>query len=171
MKRRLYYILPDMQSAKQAEDDLLLSRLGIRNIRFLAKRGTSLEGLHEGSFFQKSDIVHSAQTGLLVGGGIGILAGMLLVNFGGVAQFQFRLVTILIMAIVTALLGAWASSMIGVSTPNSRLKMFDQEMADGHVLMMVDVPKGRIGEVHHLLQETHPEAVNKGSESSIPAFP
>ena len=47
MKRRLYYVLPDLPSARKIMDDLLLARIEERHIHFLAKRGTPMDGLHE----------------------------------------------------------------------------------------------------------------------------
>src|SRR5882672_8618893 len=76
MRRRLYFLLPDMRSATQTADDLLLARIEDRYMHFLAKRGTPLGGLHEASFLQKSDAVHGAQLGLVLGGVIGFLIGV-----------------------------------------------------------------------------------------------
>jgi hypothetical protein len=47
MRRRLYFVLPDVESAKRTANDLLLARVDDRHMRFLARRGTSLEPLHE----------------------------------------------------------------------------------------------------------------------------
>lgn len=170
MRRRLYFILPDVESARRATNDLLLARIEDKHIHTLAKRGTDLGELHEATFLQKSDFVHGAEMGLVLGGAVGILAGILLVVFP-FPTVQFNLVTVLITAIIGALFGIWAASLIGASTPNSRLKAFDHDMEDGHVLLMVDVPKGRIEEICSMLSAKHPEALNKGIEPLKPAFP
>jgi hypothetical protein len=57
MRRRLYFLLPDLGSAIQTANDLLLARLEDRNMHFLARRGMSLGALHEANYFQKSDAV------------------------------------------------------------------------------------------------------------------
>jgi hypothetical protein len=36
---------------------------------------------------------------------------------------------------------------------------------------MVDVPVGRVEEIEQMLARRHPEAVDRGVEPSIPAFP
>jgi hypothetical protein len=77
----MYVTLPDLASAKQLANDLLLARIEDRYMHFLAKRGTDLGELHEASYLQKTDTVHGAFTGFVVGGIVGVLAGALLVNF------------------------------------------------------------------------------------------
>ena len=61
MRRRLYFIMPDLASARKMMDDLLLARIEERHIHVLARRGTAMDGLHEASHLQKSDLVHGAQ--------------------------------------------------------------------------------------------------------------
>jgi hypothetical protein len=43
MRRRLYFLLPDVESSKLTADDLLLARVEDRHMRFLSKRGTALD--------------------------------------------------------------------------------------------------------------------------------
>jgi len=78
MRRRLYYLLPDLPSARKTMDDLLLARIEERHIHFLAKRGTSMDGLHEANILQKSDIVHGAQRGVLIGAALGCVLGFVI---------------------------------------------------------------------------------------------
>jgi hypothetical protein len=166
----MYVTLPDTSSAKKLADDLLLARIEDRNMHFLARRGTDLGELHEASYLQKTDAVHGAAVGLVVGGVLGILLGLFLVYFppGGTA---LQLVTVLITAIVGGGLGAWVSTMVGLQVPNSRLKGFDHDLEEGKVLLMLDVPSGRFEEVREIIARTHPEAMDRGNEPTVPAFP
>jgi hypothetical protein len=170
MARRLYFMLPDVVSACQIRDELLLARIEDRHIHVLAKDGIPLDGLHEASILQKTDLVHGAETGLAIGGAIGIVAGLVAILFppGGVS---LNLVTILITALIGAAFGAWVSSMVASSIPNSRLKTFEEGIAQGRILFMVDVPGSRVDEVKSLIARHHPEAASRGVEPTIPAFP
>ena len=170
MRLRMYVTLPDLASAKQLADDLLLARIEDRHMHFLAKRGTDLGELHEASYLQKTDTVHGAFTGFVIGGVLGVLVGALLVNFppGGLT---LDLVAVLIAAVVGAALGTWIASMVGMQVPNSRLKAFDSEIQDGKILLMLDVPSGRYEEVRSVIARTHPEAADRGNEPTVPAFP
>ncbi len=170
MKRRLYFMVPDVDSARHIHDELLLARIADEHIHVMAKDSISLIGLNEASFLQKSDFVHGAETGLAVGGGIGIVAGLVAVFFPP-AGVDLQLVTILLTALIGAAFGAWAASMVASAIPNSRLKRFESFIAAGQILMMVDVPLRRVDEIRALIVSHHPEAMNSGAEPTIPAFP
>jgi membrane protein implicated in regulation of membrane protease activity len=170
MRRRLYFLLPDVESARAILNEMLLARIEIGRMHFLGKRGQLPPDLPEASFLQKTDFVHGAQLGLGIGGLAGIVVGLLVVAFppGGAS---LQLVTVLIAAIVGALFGAWASSMAASAVPNSKLRRFHAEIERGKVLMMVDVPMGRVREISDLVARRHPAAVSGGFEPTIPAFP
>lgn len=170
MRRRLYFMAPDVACARNIRDELLLARIEDSRIHVLAKDGIALEGLQEASILQKSDFVHGAETGLVVGGGIGILAGMAAILFPP-AGVNLQLVTILATALIGAAFGAWVSSMVASSIPNSRLKTFEAGIQAGRVLMMVDVPATRVDEIRKLIAGRHPEAGHGEPEPTIPAFP
>lgn len=171
MRRRIYWLLPDVASARRTMDDMLLARIEERHMHFVAREDIDMSGLHAASILQTSDVVRAAQMGVLVGAALGALAGFLLAWYfpltGGPPQGGL----VVLLAIVGAGFGAWSSSMIGVSTPSQRLKRFEPEIEQGHVLLMLDVPRGRVAEIEARLQALHPEAHLEGIEPNIPAFP
>jgi hypothetical protein len=169
MRRRLYFLLPDLTSAQKTADDLLLARIEDRHMHFLARRGTDLGNLHEASYLQKTDLLHGAGVGLALGGVGGLILGALIVAYPPAGNPQP--VTLLIAAVVGAVLGAWMASMAAAAVPNSRLKQFQQEIAGGRILLMVDVPYARVEEIRALVTARHPEAVSGGQEARFPAFP
>lgn len=170
MRRRLYFTVPDAPTARRIRDELLFARIEDQHIHVMARDGVSLGGLNEASILQSSDVVHGAETGLAIGGGIGIVAGLVAVFFPP-AGVDLQLVTILLTALIGAAFGAWVASMVASSIPNSRLKRFESALAAGHVLMLVDAPASRTDEIRTLVIAHHPEAGNAGVEPTIPAFP
>lgn len=170
MRRRLYFLLPDVDSARGMLNEMLLARIEVKHIRFLGQRGQLPEDLPEANFLQKTDIVHGAQLGLGVGGVAGILFGLLLVWFPP-EGVTLQLVTVLITAVLGALFGIWVSSMAASSIPNSKLKRFHADIEQGKLLMMVDVPMLQATEISALVTQRHPEVVFGGFEPTIPAFP
>ena len=166
----MYVTLPDLASARRLADDLLLARIEDRNMHFLARRGTDLSGLREATYLQKTDAVHGAFTGMVIGGAVGVVVGVLLVYFppGGATV---ELVAVLLAAMVGAALGVWIASMLGLQLPNSRLKAFEPEIRDGRILLILDVPASRFQEIRQVIARTHPEAVDHGNEPTVPAFP
>jgi len=170
MKRRLYVILPDLASAIQTANDLLMARIDDRHMHFLGRSGMSMGVLHEASVLQKSDVRHA----LFLGMGLGALGGMLLgvyLRLNPIGDFSFGAGTFLLATLGGLAFGAWTSTLIGLSTPNSALKRFEPDINAGKILLMVDVPVARIEEIEDLIARRHPEAVDRGLEPSMPAFP
>lgn len=170
MRRRLYFLLPNVALARQVVDELLLARIHDQQIHVLARDDTPLGDLPKANLLQKSDLVHGLETGLSVGGATGILAGLVAVAFPptGLALGGG---TLLVCALAGALMGAWVAGMIGTDIPNTRLNSFHKAVEDGHVLMMVDVAKDNVDEVTQMIKRHHPEADMHGVEPTIPAFP
>lgn len=170
MKRRLYFLLPDVDSAQRTADDLLLARIDDRDMQFLAKRGTALGELHEAGYLLKSDLVHGAGVGLLLGALGGVLLGALIVAYPPEGTSP-KLVTILITTVIGGVLGAWMASMAAAAVPNSRLKTFQDPIANGKVLLVLDIAYERVAQIREVVISRHPEAVVSGEDSRFPAFP
>ena len=170
MRRRMYYVIPDLASARRMMDDLLLARVGERHIHFLARPGTPMDGLHECNVLQKTDLVHGAQTGLIVGALLGCIGGWLLVMFV-LTEAHWQIATVIGTSVLGAVLGMWVSSMVGSAIPNSRLKQFQALIDQGRILCMIDVPEHNVERVKTLLGERHPEAQDRGLDPHIPVFP
>ncbi len=170
MRRRLYFLLPDVKRARQVVKELLVARIEERYIHVLARDGVRLEGLPEASLFEKSDFVRGMGQGLVVGGATGAFAGVIAVVFPP-AGLVMGLGIILATALAGAAMGVWVSGMIATDVPSRRLRAFAQAVARGKILMMVDLPKTEIGRVADMIHKRHPEASMRGIDPTIPAFP
>jgi hypothetical protein len=166
MRLRMYVTLPDVASARRLADDLLLARIEDKRMHFLARRGTELGELHQASYLQKTDAVNAAFRGLLVGGVMGVVIGVVIVY-----AMNVELVAVLLGALIGAALGAWVSTMVGLQVGNSSLRDFEADVADGKILLMLDVPSTRYEEVRAIIARLHPEAADRGNEPTVPAFP
>lgn len=171
MRRRIYWLLPDVESARRTMDDLLLARIDYRNIHFVAREDVDMRGLHPAGVFETSDVVRAAEMGLIVGASVGaLLGGLVAVHYPIVGdEPQWGIAAAL--AVAGALFGTWTSTMIGVSIPSKRLERFAPAIEAGQVLLMVDVPMWRAEQVEARLKALHPEAHLEGTEPDIPAFP
>lgn len=171
MRRRIYWLLPDLASAVRTENDLLLARIEWQHIHFVGREDADMTGLHAANVLQSSDVVRSAQVGLVVGGAAGAVLGVLVALFFPIFGTGPEWGMVAVLSILGGIFGAWASSMIGVSTPSYRLKRFEPAIEQGQILLMVDVPHSRVEEIETRLQTLHPEAHLEGVEPNIPAFP
>lgn len=170
MRRRLYFLLPDIKTAKAVFNKLLLARIEQEHVFFLAKDGVSLNDLPEATMLQKSDELHGLALGLVVGGATGAVAGIVAMMFPP-SGLVMGLGVILAMSLVGAIVGVWASGMIASSVPNTRLRKFIRDIEQGKILLMVDVPKDQIEEISGMLREQYPDAAARGRDPTIPAFP
>ena len=72
--RRIYFLVPDLETAGTVTDELLLARIEERHIHVIASEGTELGDLPKASLLQTSDVIPAVERGLAVGGVTGILA-------------------------------------------------------------------------------------------------
>ncbi len=169
MRRRLYFVLPSVESARRTEDELLLARIEENHIHFVARDDIELGTLPSASVVQRSDLLHAMIIGLIAGGITGMAAGAVI--YFAPTETGLGLGAILVVGLVGAMIGTWVSGMIGISVPNTQLRLFEPAVEKGQILMMVDVPKARVAEITELIHSTHPEATDGGMEPDKPAFP
>jgi len=168
MRKRLYFLLPDLGEAKKTVDELLLSRIDEHHIHVMAKEGTDLGDLPTASIFQTSDIVHGVETGMVIGGISGLVGGVIAITALQTGSVMGLIV--LGCTIFGAGFGVWTSGMIGSSTKNTRLKEFEQAMEDGKILLITDVPIEKVEDITHKMQ-AHKQTILGGTDPSMPAFP
>jgi len=168
--RRIYFLIPDLQTAAKVTDELLLARVDERHIHVIAREGTKLGDLPKASLLQTSDVIPAVERGLAVGGVTGILAGVAAVSFPP-AGLVLGGGAILATALAGSGIGAWLSSMIGVDVMNSQITQFQDAINKGEILFLVDVAKDRVEEIETMVKMHHPDADVEGTEPHIPAFP
>jgi len=170
MKRRIYFLLPDIDNAKLVHNELLLARIEERNMHVLARDDISLKDLPEASILEKSDLIHGLQLGFIVGGFTGLTLA-LIAFLSDMIVPGWETISMSGIIVGGAFVGSWTSSMVAVNIQNTRLKEFMKDVNSGQILYMVDVPVNRIDEISNLVHSRHPKASNRGIDHTIPAFP
>src|SRR5512133_1401105 len=162
MRRRIYWLLPDLPSARATMEALLRSSVELRRMHFVGRQDCDLSRLQAASPRQTSDVIGSAESGLVIGAALGgMLGAFVAVSYPGAGEApQWNLIPVLV--VVGALLEAWTSSMIGISAPNRRLQRFAASIEQGCILLVIDLPLERVGEIEARLQALHPEARHQG---------
>ena len=170
--RRLYFLSPHLKSAQQIVNDLLLARVNVGHMHIVSKDESQLIKAHLpcASLLEKTDIIPAFERGTVVGFATGLLAGLVGATFSPLG-LEFDGATILGITLSGAIFGAWVSGMIGISLHNSQLEQFESAIEDGQLLLIIDVPKSRVSEITELVISHHPEAGERGSEPTMPAFP
>ena len=168
--RRIYFLVPSVASARLIVNELLLARIEVRHIHVVASKDTPLEDLPQADVAQSSDLVPALQRGVAAGGLAGLLAGLLAITFPP-AGFVFGGGALLGLTAFGAGFGAWMSGMVGVGLPSSRIEHFQKAIANGQLLMMIDVSPLRVEEIEALVALHHAEAELEGVDPNIPIFP
>ncbi len=161
MRRKLYFVLPDVKSAKVVMDALLLARIDDGHIHFHARSDQNLGNLPKANVLEKSDVVYGVVGGTVCGAVFGLLGGLL----AYMAPSWFGPVTLAVipycMIIGGVACAAWAG-ILAAGVPSHKLKPFKRDIENGCVLLIVSVPLYRLTEIRNLLAKTHPEAACRG---------
>lgn len=170
MRRRIDFVIPDRDTARQIENELLLARVEERRMHFLAKPGADLGDLPEATTAQKMDFEHGVQQGVVIGGIVGLVLALLVYFFMDIGV-RLSFGTMLLVALMGGVVGVFASALVSTSVPNTRLRRFNKALESGQILLMVDVPDDRVDEITALVHKHHPEVVDGGVEPYIKPFP
>jgi hypothetical protein len=164
--RRLYFLVPDTTVGKKVVDELLLAHVEWKHIHVIGKRGTPLEDLPEASHWQKSDVVPALQRAVPIGGATGLLCGLvaivlaphLVVAGGGV---------LLATGLAGVGIGAYLGGMVGLNVENTRHKAFHDAIERGELLVIVDVPRGRVEEITGRIKSAYPAVEPQGTDPRV----
>jgi hypothetical protein len=154
---RLHVILPDPDSCQRVVRALQQEGLAAEHLHVVASLGQNLEGLPEASVWQKTELAHGLEWGVGLGGVAGLLGGLLAVTFPP-AGLVLGGGAILAGAAAGAGVGAVITALLGSHEHNHELDHFQREIAAGRLLLLADVPRGRVAELSELISRHHPEA-------------
>lgn len=161
MRRRLYFVLPNVQCAQTIMNELLLDRIAESHIHFHAKNEQVLGSLPKANAAEKSDVVYSAMAGFVFGAVFGLLGGLL----AYLVPWWFGEVTLMVIPYCMVLgalsCTAWAAA-VATAAPSYRIKSYQRQIDQGNILMMVSVPLHRLGDIRQRVMRHHPEALYSG---------
>lgn len=165
MNRRLYFMLPDVKSAHNMLDDLLLARVNANRIHFLAKADTPMGDLPEATLSERTDLIEGWEVGMGLGTLVGFASGLvaLMIPTWWYTKPIPVSATIFICTLTGLLVGGLWTALAATSIPNSQLKQFEKRIAKGQVLMIVLAPFHRAQEIRKLVADKHPEAAYSGT--------
>lgn len=156
MKRRLEFIFPDVKTARHAWKEMLLACVDNKNIHFIAKPDVNLgKMLHRANVFETTDMIHEGEKGILMGGALGLLAGLLAVATQPWYTDMHWAGILVITTVIGAVSGAFWLAMLGVNFTNSDLDAAKARIEKGEVMMIVSVPLKRVEEICQLVDRLH----------------
>jgi hypothetical protein len=159
MKLKLEFLLPDVKSANKACEKLLIARVEEKNIHFLARPDINLGKLQAATALEKSNMVHEGERGMLIGAGLGLLAGLYVLSFPPwitKSPLWYTNSDWYVVLLVTILAGAFSvafgAALLGVNLFNSDLKRYKNRIDKGEILMIVRVPFYKVNTIRKMMK-------------------
>ena len=159
MKRRLYFLLPDVMHTRSIVDELETGGIQRRCIHVIAAQGVDLEGLPIASRNQRNDLGAKLET-IFWNGNLALFTIALLVLIVLAllhVSWYWLLIPVAIM-LATFVTGAEFTRYI----PNVHLSEFTDATHHREILLMVDVPVRQVARVEELVHRHHPEVITGG---------
>lgn len=160
--KRYIYAFDTSDSARAAVKQLLARGIGEEQISLIARQDIQLDKIPDRYLDARTDFVPAMARGAALGGTTGVFAGLVMmaipplgIAMGGAALLGFLT--------GGALLGAWSAALVGSSVPDPVRRQFEDEIAAGRTLLVIDAPRDESAHViammegisdHHLLWQS-----------------
>ena len=158
MRPHLKFLLPDIKTANQASEALLLARVDDKNISFLANPSIDLGQLRPASAIESTNVVNEAQKGILMGATIGLLIGLYMHYFQPWITESMNVHWMVIVGVFTifgATISAIGAAVFGTNFLNDDFKNYETKIENGAILMIVTAPFQRSNEIRKIVSKLH----------------
>ena len=136
---RQIYSLPSASSARAAVAALRGAGFTEEHISLAARHDVELERLPDTYAEETHDFNGGLKRGLVIGGGTGLLAGLVATS---IPSFGVTLAGAALMALAGVALGGWSSALVGTTVPSDLRREFEDEIAQGRVVLAMKVAPG-----------------------------
>ena len=135
MKTRHVFTTPDVAAAETAVNALRQAGVPKEDISLIASHEIEKQSIPDDHQETSGDFVPGGVKGLVGGGASGLLAGIVAVT---IAPLGLTLAGVAAMTLVGAAVGGWMGMLTGTEEPDTVRRTFEEEIAAGHVLVVVD---------------------------------
>ena len=135
MKTRHVFTTPDVRAAEDAVNALRRAGIPKEDISLIASDRIEREAIPDDHQETSGDFAGGGVKGLVGGGASGLLAGIVAVT---IAPLGLTLAGVAAMTLVGAAVGGWMGMLTGTEEPDTVRRTFEDEIAAGHVLVVVD---------------------------------
>lgn len=138
MKTRHVFSTPDLDTAQAAMAAARQAGIDDDDLLLIARSDIELDSIPDGRKEADSDFIPAALRGAGYGGATGLLAGLVAV---AVTPIGLTVAGIGAVAVAGALVGCWASALVGSSLPDPVRRKFHDEIEAGRILLVIDATK------------------------------
>jgi hypothetical protein len=135
MKKRHVFATPDVATAQRVEAQARRQGIGDKCIFLEARRDIEIRRIDDDEKNVSMDIVPAAWHGTIYGAAAGLFAGLIAMY---IPFFGVSLAGAGALAVVGALVGTWASVLMGSALPDEVRRTFAAEIESGQVLVVID---------------------------------
>lgn len=167
--KRLCFLSPDYEHAKQAVSDLRNAGIPETHIYALAKYDKALYDLPDAGP-ESDDFLPAYRRGLELGGTAGLLLGLTAMVFPPSGIVVGGGLTLLL-ALWGAGVGGLLTGLAGAAFPSSRLSEFESAIEQGQILLMADVKKHDVEKYTQLINRLDPQVSVEGIEPPMSLIP
>lgn len=164
--RRIYFLSPNLNVTEGIISELKKKFYSKENIHVIAKDNLALEEhqLPKATLKEISDLLPSLKKGALLGLLVGLLAGII-IKLLSIKNIEIDAFGILGFGALGSIMGAWGSSLIGISVPNEAIVKFEGAINNGEYLLILDISNknrlfvSQILSLPKIIKKYHPSAV------------
>lgn len=153
---RIYVLIPTAEQAKDIAQELTELGLSENRIHLLAKDSHAAEEthLHPASRVLISDALHMAKQGGLAGALVATV--LVLIPGTGIALSLTNLTQAVLLC---AAVGATVCSVIGLGRHETTIEEHADEINQGQIMLLADVPKHQRHSIEERIHKAHPQAL------------
>jgi hypothetical protein len=141
MKTRHVFSTPDIETAQAAMTAARTAGIPDEDILLVARADIELDTIPNERQEADSDFIPAALRGAGYGGAAGLLAGLVAIV---VAPVGLTIAGAGAIGLAGALVGSWASALMGSSLSDPVRRKFEDEIHAGNILMVVDATRERL---------------------------
>jgi hypothetical protein len=166
MKRRLYFLFPDVPSARAAVRDL--GSIGVDRVYMhaVARDDVDVGDLPPATSRQRHDLLRHVERTLWDGN----LAVFGLAFAGLIISLGYNSKAGMVLAGAVMIVTFVSGALFALRTPSTHLDEFRAALHHGEILLMVDVTRDCMEDVEEYMRRLHPDAVTGGSAWTPDAF-
>ena len=165
MMNKLVFSVPETATALQVVEFLKSRGLDESQVSVLGNDATELSAMPDPGEYE-NDVVPGSKRGAVVGGATGLLAGL-----GAALVAPGLAIGGAALALATAggaTFGVLASSLIGSSVTHSQIQEYEQVLARGELLMVVEVAEEQKTDIREQVQSQYAAVQFMGEVDAVP---